>query len=135
MVDQVFAEPEQAPALARDFTLEAGLYLFAMFRMELLAWDAHKIRLLDAVLARASERFPGSERAEYEKSVDRIARRLWGVAHVTPFLRERFREPAFCDGTPERYPEFVELPTGELVPAVGLEGQGEALSPPRQSVQ
>jgi hypothetical protein len=114
-VDAVLAEPESAGRYLADFDLDSGLYLFALFRLPNLAWEAHKVRLLDAVLARASERFPDSDRARFERGIEEGAKKMWGAAYVTPILRQRFRGPEFCDGTPEAYPEFVELPNGQIV--------------------
>ena len=113
-VDAVFAEPAHAGRYLADFNLDSGLYLFALFRLPNLAWEAHKVRLLDAVLARASERFPDSDRARFERGIEEGAKKMWGAAYVTPLLRQRFRGPEFCDGTPEAYPEFVELPNGQI---------------------
>jgi len=121
-VDSVFREPESAERHLPEFSLDSGLYLFALFRLPNLAWEAHKVRLLDAVLSRASERFPESDRARFERGIEEGAKKMWGAAYVTPILRQRFRGPEFCDGTPEQYPEFVELPNGQIVaaPSPGL---------------
>jgi hypothetical protein len=116
-VDAVFREPETASRYLSEFTLESGLYLFALFRLPNLAWESHKVRLLDAVLARASERFPDSDRARFERGIEEGAKKMWGAAYVTPILRRSFTGPEFCDGTPENYPQFVELPNGQIVPA------------------
>jgi hypothetical protein len=115
--DAVLREPESAERHLPEFSLDSGLYLFALFRLPNLAWEAHKVRLLDAVLARASERFPESDRARFERGIEEGAKKMWGAAYVTPILRQRFTGPEFCDGTPEQYPEFVELPNGQIVTA------------------
>ena len=116
VVDEVLGSPERAEGYVHDFTLETGLYLFALFRLPNLVWEAHKVRLLDTALARASERFPDSERAAFERGIEDTAKKLWGVTYVTPLLRRRFKEPEYCDGTPETYPEFVEQPDGQILP-------------------
>lgn len=111
---EIFQDPARVVSYVAELTLEKGMFLSAVFRLYRIAWEAHKIRLLDAMLARSSERFPESERAEYERNLETMAKRIWGIAHVTPLLRARFREPEFCDGAPERYPDFVELPSGVI---------------------
>jgi hypothetical protein len=108
----VFDNPEQAPSELADFSLERGMYLSAVFRLERLVWESRKIRLLDSVLARSSDRFPDSERAAYEHALETTAKKLWGIAHITQVLRVRFMDETFGDGTPERYPDFVEFPNG-----------------------
>jgi hypothetical protein len=116
-VETVLQHPESAGEHLSDFTVESGMYLPAMFRLERLIWEARKIRLLDSVLARASERFPESERAEYERRLEGLAKKMWGVAELTPLLRTSFQEPESGAGASESYPDFVELPSGELVPS------------------
>jgi hypothetical protein len=116
-VETALANPEKAVARAAELTPEASLYLSAMFRLDRLVWEAHKMRFLDMILVRSSERFPGSERAVGERKLEDTAKKLWGVSKLSGFLREKFREPEYCDGTPEQYPEFVEGPGGEILPA------------------
>jgi hypothetical protein len=121
VVDEVLANPERAEGYAAAFTLEAGLYLFALFRLPNLVWEAHKVRLLDTVLARASERFPDSDRAAFERGIENSAKKVWGATYVTPLLRRYFKQPEYCDGTPENYPEFIEQPNGQIVPSSSTE--------------
>jgi hypothetical protein len=120
-VEAVFRQPETAHALLAEFTLERGMYLSAVLRLERLVWESRKIRLLDAVLARSTERFPDSERARYERDFDEIARKVFGIAYITPVLRARFSEPEFGGGMVESYPDFIEHPSGMIKrnPAAG----------------
>jgi hypothetical protein len=114
-VEAVLTEPARSLERVATFTLERGLYLTALFRLDHLVWEAHKIRMLDAVLVRSSERFPSSDRAAAERKMEETSRRLWGVSKLTPFLRARFEGPEFAGGTPEQYPKFSELDSGEIV--------------------
>jgi hypothetical protein len=109
-----FEDPESALGRVSSFTLERGLYLTALFRLERLVWEAHKIRLLDSILVRAGERFPTSARAAQERKMEASLSNVWGVSRLTPFLRARFRDSVFDGGTRETYPQFIELPTGEI---------------------
>jgi hypothetical protein len=115
VVEDALAHPEHALARAAEPTPETSLYLSAMFRLDRLVWEAHKMRFLDMILVRSSERFPDSERARAERKLEETAKKIWGVAHFSAFLRGKFKEPEYCDGTPERYPEFVEGPEGEIL--------------------
>jgi hypothetical protein len=124
VVEQALLHPRTAIARAAEVTPESGLYLSAMFRLDRLVWEAHKMRLLDMVLVRSSERFPGSARAHAEQNLEATAKKLWGVSKLTGFLRTKFKEPEYCDGTPEQYPEFVEGPHGEIVPAPAPSASG-----------
>jgi hypothetical protein len=131
VVEDVLAHPEHAVARAAEVTPETSLYLSAMFRLDRLVWEAHKMRFLDMILVRSSERFPGSERARAEKKLEETAKKLWGVARLTSFLRGKFREAEYCDGTPEMYPEFIEGPGGEILET---SGGGSRRAPDRESV-
>jgi hypothetical protein len=113
-VEEALAHPERAVARAAEVTPESSLYLSAMFRLDRLVWEAHKMRFLDMILVRSSERFPESERAQAEKKFEETAKKIWGVAKLSAFLRGKFKELEYCDGTPEQYPEFVERPGGEI---------------------
>ncbi|HVW28422.1 MAG TPA: lipase maturation factor family protein [Polyangiaceae bacterium] len=115
VVEDMLAHPERAQDRAGDLTPETSLYLSAMFRLDRLVWEAHKMRFLDMILVRSSERFPDSERARAERKLEETAKKIWGVARLSPFLRRQFKEPEYCDGTPERYPEFTEGPEGEIL--------------------
>jgi hypothetical protein len=113
-VEEALVHPERAVARAAEVTPESSLYLSAMFRLDRLVWEAHKMRFLDMILVRSSERFPDSDRARAEKKLEETAKKIWGVAKLSSFLRGKFKEPEYCDGTPEQYPEFVEQPGGEI---------------------
>jgi hypothetical protein len=114
-VEAALGHPRTAIARAAEVTPESALYLSAMFRLDRLVWEAHKMRFLDMILVRSSERFPGSERARAEQKLEETAKKLWGVSKLSAFLRTKFKDPEYCDGTPEQYPEFVESPTGEIL--------------------
>jgi hypothetical protein len=115
VVEEALVHPERALLRVAELTPETSLYLSAMFRLDRLVWEAHKMRFLDMILVRSSERFPGSDRARAEQKLEETAKKLWGVARLTSFLRGKFREPEYCDGTPETYPEFIEGPGGEIL--------------------
>jgi hypothetical protein len=113
--EAVFRDPGEAARHVAAHTLSRGMYLRAVFRLHRFVWDAHKVRLLDMMVVRSSERFPGSERAGVEARVERDAKKLWGVSQLTAFFRARYTEPEFCDGTPETYPRFMIREDGEIV--------------------
>jgi hypothetical protein len=115
VAEAAFREPESAKTWLAEHTIARGMYLRAIFRLPRLVWDAHKIRLLDMMVVRSSERFPGSERAQIEAKIEIDSKKLWGVCHLTGFLRARYTEPEYCDGTPERYASFKVEPNGEVV--------------------
>jgi hypothetical protein len=121
-VEDVLLRPASATEHVADFSLESGMYLSAMFRLERLAWESSKIRLLDCVLARSTERFPESERADYERRLEGLAKKMWGVAELTPLLRNSFRESPLGAGATETYPDFIELPSGEIVMSAEQQG-------------
>lgn len=98
-------------------SLEAGMWLHGLFDLRRLLAEAQKIRLLDSVLVRASERWPDSDKAHYEAGVDAMAKRIWGAAHLSPWLRGLFRGPQFEAGQPERYPLFELRSDGRIVPS------------------
>jgi hypothetical protein len=123
-VEGALAHPRTAITRAAEVTPESGLYLSAMFRLDRLVWEAHKMRFLDMILVRSSERFPDSERARSERKLEETAKKLWGVSKLSAFLRTKFKEPEYCDGTPEQYPEFIESNTGEILPV----GTGQSAS-------
>lgn len=112
---EVFESPEKSKSWLGEHTIARGMYWHAIFRLPRLVWDAHKIRLLDMMVVRSTERFPNSERAEVEAKLERDAKKLWGVSLLTGFLRARYTEPEYCDGTPERYPRFEVRANGEIV--------------------
>ena len=125
VVEETLAQPERALSRAKDLTPETSLYLSALFRLDRLVWEAHKMRFLDMILVRSSERFPDSDRARAERKLEETAKKLWGVARLTAFLRGKFREPEYADGTPEQYPEFVEGPGGEILETTRGAGAGD----------
>jgi len=107
-------DPAFAVECAAGLTEADGMRLQGIFSYERLVAEAQKIRLLDTVLARASERHPQSEKAAYEASVDAMAKRIWGVAHLTPQLRGWFIGERFERGQPERYPRFELREDGSI---------------------
>jgi hypothetical protein len=113
--ETAFRDPSTALSWVGEHTLSRGMYLRAIFRLHRFVWDAHKVRLLDMVVVRSTERFPMSERASAEAKLERDAKKLWGVSQLTGFFRVRYTEPEYCDGTPERYPEFMVKADGEIV--------------------
>jgi hypothetical protein len=115
VTEGVFRDPETAGAWLGEHTLARGLYLRAIFRLHRFVWDAHKVRLLDMMVVRSTDRFPSSERAAVEAKIERDAKKLWGVSQLTAFFRARYTEPEYCDGTPERYPEFMVRDDGLVV--------------------
>jgi len=115
--EAAFRDPGTAMSWVGDHTLSRGMYLRAIFRLHRFIWDAHKVRLLDMVVVRSTERFPGSERAGVEAKLERDAKKLWGVSQLTGFFRARYTEPEYCDGTPETYPRFMVKDDGEIVEA------------------
>lgn len=110
------AEPGFAAGYVEGLELEGGLWLYGLFDYRRLVAEAQKIRLLDSVLVRASERWPDSDKARYEAGVDALAKRVWGAAHLTPWLRTIFRGEPFEADQPERYPLFELGDDGRIVP-------------------
>lgn len=107
-------DPAFAMECAQGLTVADGLRLQGIFSYDRFVAEGQKIRLLDAVLVRASERHPDSDKARYEAGVDSMAKRIWGVAHMTPLLRDWFRGERFERGQPERYPLFELQPDGSI---------------------
>lgn len=117
VAETAFREPSTARSWVAEHTLARGMYLRAIFRLHRFVWDAHKVRLLDMVVVRSTERFPGSERAGVEAKLESDAKKLWGVSQLTGFFRARYTGPEYCDGTPEAYPLFMVQEDGEIVEA------------------
>jgi hypothetical protein len=117
VAETAFREPSSARSWVAQHTLSRGMYLRAIFRLHRFVWDAHKVRLLDMVVVRSTERFPGSERARVEAKLESDAKKLWGVSQLTGFFRARYSGPEYCDGTPEAYPRFMVQKDGEIVEA------------------
>jgi hypothetical protein len=117
VAETAFRDPRSALSWVGQHTLSRGMYLRAIFRLHRFVWDAHKVRLLDMVVVRSTERFPGSERAGVEAKLERDAKKLWGVSQLTGFFRVRYTGFEYCDGTPETYPRFMVQDDGEIVEA------------------
>jgi hypothetical protein len=96
-----------------------------MFRFEESIFEAQKLRLIECfthphdqakkqrnIAMLRSEDF--SALPKVERAFIGIARSLSGFFNVSPTLRECYLGPEFDRGYPELYPEFRELPNGEL---------------------
>ncbi|HTB78923.1 MAG TPA: lipase maturation factor family protein [Polyangiaceae bacterium] len=108
-------DPPIAVRRAKRLTVASGVYLWAIFKFDLLAGEARKIRLLDAMLARCAERAPDSARGRSEIETEAMLAKVWGVFDVASLLRRRFAGPEYETDVPERLPEFDILPSGDLV--------------------
>ena len=113
--EAAFADPSVAARRVPDVRLASGMYLWVVFKFDLFTMEAQKVRMLDAMFGRESERDPESPKAKFEKALEVKLTRVWGVLPVTQLLRERFRGPAYERGVPERYPEFQMLPSGDIL--------------------
>ncbi|HMI92748.1 MAG TPA: hypothetical protein VK509_15335, partial [Polyangiales bacterium] len=119
------AEPLSVNAHIPNMTNESGLYPLCVFRFEEITFDAQKLRLLEAYFhphdPAEKRRIHAQLRDEDESAlgpneqrIARLGRRVSGLYSLMPHIRESFRGPGFDHGYPELYPEFVELPSGEV---------------------
>jgi hypothetical protein len=110
-----FADPKVAAKRVPELRLASGMYLWVVFKFDLFTMEAQKVRMLDAMFGRESERDPQSPKARFEKMLEVKLTKVWGVLPVTQLLRERFRGPAYDGGVPEQYPEFQMLASGDIL--------------------
>ena len=120
--EAAFADPKANAERVPGLRLASGMYLWVVFKFDLFTMEAQKIRMLDAMFGRESERDPQSPKAKFEKMLEVKLTKVWGVLPVTQLLRERFRGPAYDHGVPERYPEFQMLPSGDILHTPAREG-------------
>jgi hypothetical protein len=124
----VVAEPLSVNAHVPDMSNESGLFPLCVFRFEEVTFDAQKLRLLESYFhphdPAEKRRIHAQLRDEdesalspIEQRIARLGRRVSGLYSLMPHIRESFRGPGFDHGYPELYPEFVELPSGEVTVA------------------
>jgi hypothetical protein len=113
-LERVLAQPLLAAELAPTLTIARGMYCSAVFRYDMMVYEAQKLRLLTNVMEPKRKQFSFKNEA-FTKRMDQIAINIFGVAEVVPFLREQFKGPRFERGQPERYPSFRLDPSGVVV--------------------
>ena len=121
-------DPLSINAYVPQLTNETGLFALCVFRFEEITFDAQKLRLLEqyfhphdqAEKRRLHEQLKNEAEASLsltEQRIARLGRVVSGLYSLMPHIREAFRGPGFDQGYPELYPEFVELPSGEVTVA------------------
>jgi hypothetical protein len=121
-----FADPLSIAQHVPALTNQTGLYALSIFRYEEMIFEAQKLRLItayvyphDTEMKRAiAEKVKASNLetlAPLERLFVRVAQGVSGFFNVLPDIRDNFKGPRFDQGYPERYPEFRELDSGEVV--------------------
>jgi hypothetical protein len=125
--DAAWDDPATLAERAARVTAASGLLMIALFRFDVMVFEAQKLRLLLAIGEPQGRRMSAAEQ-RYEATMLAIGERLFGAVAALPFLKEQFRGPAYEQGHPEAYPRFVISQTGEVVRAASVESDA-ALAP------
>jgi hypothetical protein len=123
-------DPKSVAALVPKLRLDNGLYLFGVFRFDILWFEAKKLRLLTAFME--PRRQGGAqfslENKELTAKLDAIAQRVFGTVEIVPFVRELFRHRRFDEGQPEHYPVFQIDPAGSGVVQRVVDGETQIVA-------
>jgi hypothetical protein len=121
-----YREPLSVVRYVPELTTQNGLYAQSIFRFDEMTFEAQKLRLITAYVYPHDQKLK-AELAEKTRGWDlsglkpgerlfiNIGRTVSGFFNVLPDIRDGFKGPRFERGSPERYPIFQELPTGEVV--------------------
>lgn len=105
--DGVFASPHTASAHLPDMTLQTGMHLLALFRYEIYAAQAKRLRLMHRWLEHGG-RTPLSDAAEKKRQEgEATARRILSVIEVGEFLRSQFMGEEDVTDVAEAWPAFA----------------------------
>jgi hypothetical protein len=114
--DAAWADPMMLAERAARVSPASGLFMTALFRLDVVIFEAQKLRLIFAIAEPAGRRMsPAAQR--FEQRLLGIAEHLFGAVDVQAFLRQELKGPAYERGIPERYPHFVVSSTAEIVRA------------------
>ncbi|MEY4578861.1 MAG: hypothetical protein RL701_3564 [Pseudomonadota bacterium] len=119
------AHPKTVNNYVSQLTNDNGLFALALFRYDEAVFEAQKLRLIesftfphDPVKKRVTAAIVRSGDLTALPKVDQffinLAQRVSGFFNVAHTVREHFKGPQYARGYPELYPEFRELPSGEV---------------------
>jgi hypothetical protein len=119
---EALRDPLALAAEAPRMTPHSGMYYYSLFRFEAMVFDAQKARLLAVLSAPYDEEQKKAllttkpeDMPPFQRRLDAIAQAISGYYCIAPTMLEAFKGPRFDQGYPELYPEFRELPSGEVV--------------------
>lgn len=111
--ESVLKNPETARDHLEGLTFENGTYFSGLFRFEIMAFDAQKLRLIRTVLG------PYEKNPDYspmQLKIIGILHSLFGFFAYADLVVEHFKGSEYDGGYPEQYPNFVPQENGEVIP-------------------